>query len=368
MEITSENSPTRNSPRAAAALQRQGEVIMEQAIRKPKTLGSLQVKVDSDSFKPLPADYFADKEEQTEEIGFWKAAMQTLVKNRIAMAALVVILLVVIFAFVGPLFSPYTYDQQIRGDENMAPCMLHPFGTDRLGRDLLVRCMIGARISIIVGLVSAIIVLVIGCIYGAISGLVGGKVDTVMMRIVDVVYSVPEILLIVVIKLVIDEPLTNLIENVGFFQPLQKIGSGLLAIFIVYGCLYWVGMARIVRGQVLQLKEMEYVTAANALGASKGRLIREHLLPNCEGQLIATVMLQIPSAIFTEAFLSFLGIGVNAPMASLGSLTSEALASVTVTPYRLLFPAVLISLIILSFNLFGDGLRDALDPKMSSKR
>ena len=330
--------------------------------------GSMQVKIDKDSFKPLPKNYFADAHEETEEIGFWKSAMQTLVKNKIAMTALFVIAVIAVFAFIGPLFSPYSYDQQIRGDENLAPCLAHPFGTDRLGRDLLVRCMIGARISIIVGLVSAVIVLIIGSVYGAVSGLAGGKVDTVMMRIVDVIYSVPEILLIVVIKLVIDEPLTNLVNNVEFFRPLQTIGSGLLAIFIVYGCLYWVGMARIVRGQVLQLKEMEYVTAANALGASKGRLIRRHLLPNCEGQLIATVMLQIPSAIFTEAFLSFLGIGVNAPMASLGSLTSEALDSITVTPYRLIFPAILISLIILSFNLFGDGLRDALDPKMTSKR
>lgn len=328
---------------------------------------SMQINVDKNLFTPLPKDFFADEKEDTEEIGFWKAAMRTLVKNKIAVGALVIIALIVIFAFVGPTFIKYSYDQQIRGDENLVPCLSHPFGTDRLGRDLLVRCMIGARISLIVGLVSAIIVLVIGSVYGAISGLAGGRVDAVMMRIVDIVYSVPEILLIVVIKLVIDEPLSDLVNNVAIFKPLQSVGSGLLAIFIVYGCLYWVGMARIVRGQVLQLKEMEFVTAAVALGASKGKLIMEHLLPNCEGQLIATMMLQIPSAIFTEAFLSFLGIGVNAPMASLGSLTSEALDSISVTPYRLIFPAILISLIILSFNLFGDGLRDALDPKMSRK-
>ena len=148
------------------------------------------------------------------------------------------------------------------------------------------------------------------------------------------------------------------------FHGLQKIGSGLIAIFIVYGCLYWVGMARIVRGQILQLKTLDFVTAAEALGCGRATMIREHLLPNCIGQLIATVMLQIPSAIFTEAFLSYLGIGVSAPMASLGSLTSEALNGISSYPYRVVFPAVLISLIILSFNLFGDGLRDALDPKM----
>ena len=325
---------------------------------------SMQIKTEPGDFEPLSPDTFKDEARLTEEVGFWKASWRRLKDNKIAMAALVVIFLMILFAVVGPMISPYSYDQQIHGDENMAPCFAHPFGTDRLGRDLLVRCMVGTRISLSVGVVSAVIVMVIGSIYGAISGLIGGKTDIVMMRVVDIIYSIPEILLIVVIKLVIDEPLDNLVANVAFFHPLQKIGSGLLAIFIVYGCLYWVGMARIVRGQVLQLKEMEYVTAANALGAGKGRLIREHLIPNCIGQLIATVMLQIPSAIFTEAFLSFLGIGVSAPMASLGSLTSDALNSISSTPYRLIFPALIISLIILSFNLFGDGLRDALDPKM----
>lgn len=325
---------------------------------------SMQIKVDPEDFEPLEPDYFKNDNVVTEEVGFWKASWRRLKENRIAMVALLGIVIMIIFAVIGPMFSPYTYDQQIHGDESMAPCVKHPFGTDRLGRDLLVRCMIGTRISLSVGVVSALIVLIIGSIYGAVSGLIGGKVDTVMMRIVDVIYSVPEILLIVVIKLVIDEPLDQLVNNVAFFHPLQKIGSGLLAIFIVYGCLYWVGMARIVRGQVLQLKEMEYVTAARALGAGKKRLITEHLIPNCVGQLVATVMLQIPSAIFTEAFLSFLGIGVSAPMASLGSLTSEALGSLNSTPYRMIFPAIIISLIILSFNLFGDGLRDALDPKM----
>ena len=328
---------------------------------------SLQIRTEPGDFDPLPAGHWEKIKAQTEEIGFWKASWRRLKENRIAMTSLVVILLITLFAVIGPFLMPYGYDQQIRGDENLWPTAAHPFGTDRLGRDLLVRCMIGTRISLSVGVVSALIVLVIGSLYGAVSGLLGGKVDIVMMRIVDIIYSVPEILMIVVIKLVIDEPLNQLVSTVAFFKPLQKIGSGLIAIFIVYGCLYWVGMARIVRGQVLQLKEMEFVTAAAALGASKGRLIREHLLPNCVGQLIATVMLQIPSAIFTEAFLSFLGIGVAAPMASLGSLTSDALGGISSAPYRMAFPALIISLIILAFNLFGDGLRDALDPKMKNR-
>lgn len=329
-----------------------------------KTILTMQNKLTPGDFEPLGRDYFENEAIYTKEVGFWKASWGRLKDNKIAMGALGIILILIFFAIIGPILSPYSYDQQIRGDEGMSMSFKHPFGTDRLGRDLLVRCMIGTRISLTVGVVSAFIVLVIGSVYGAISGLAGGKTDTIMMRLVDIVYSVPEILLIVVIKLVIDEPLKNLVANVPFFHPLQKVGSGLLAIFIVYGCLYWVGMARIVRGQVLQLKEMEYVTAAKALGCSRNRLITQHLLPNCIGQLIATVMLQIPSAIFTEAFLSFLGIGVSAPMASLGSLTSDALDSITSYPYRMIFPACIISLIILAFNLFGDGLRDALDPKM----
>ena len=329
-----------------------------------KNILTLQNKISPDDFTPLDETYFQKENMDTEEIGYWKASWIRLKSNKIAMTALVLIVLMMIFAFIGPILSPYSYDQQVRGDEALWPCLAHPVGTDRRGRDILVRCMIGPRMSMIVGLVSAVIVMIVGSIYGAISGLIGGKVDIVMMRVVDIIYSVPEILLIVVIKMVISEPLQNLIDNVPMFHGLQKIGSGLIAIFIVYGCLYWVGMARIVRGQILQLKTLDFVTAAKALGCGKAAMIREHLLPNCIGQLIATVMLQIPSAIFTEAFLSYLGIGVSAPMASLGSLTSEALNGITTYPYRVIFPAVLISLIILSFNLFGEGLRDALDPKM----
>ena len=329
-----------------------------------KTILTLHSRIAPSDFEPLDAGYFQDERLQTQEVGFWKASWRRLKENKIAMVALGIIIAIILFAVIGPYLSPYTYDQQIKGEEGLFPSLKHPFGTDRIGRDIFVRCMIGARISLTVGVVSAFIVLVIGSVYGAISGLIGGKTDTVMMRIVDIVYSVPEILLIVVIKLVIDEPLDNLVNKVAFFHSLQRVGAGLIAIFIVYGCLFWVGMARIVRGQVLQLKEMEYVTAAKALGCSRKRLITQHLLPNCVGQLIATVMLQIPSAIFTEAFLSFLGIGVSAPMASLGSLTADALGSVSSYPYRIIFPACIISLIILAFNLLGDGLRDALDPKM----
>ena len=171
-------------------------------------------------------------------------------------------------------------------------------------------------------------------------------------------------LVIILLRIVLHEPLTKAFDSGHSLGVLQTLGPGILAMFIVYGLLYWVGMARIVRGQVLQLKEMEYVNAAKALGANNKRLIMKHLLPNCIGQLVVTTMLQIPSAIFTEAFLSFLGIGVSKPLASLGSLASDALDGISSYPYRLMFPAAAISIIILAFNLFGDGLRDALDPRL----
>ena len=242
----------------------------------------------------------------------------------------------------------------------------HMVGTDSQGRDLLARTMYGARVSIIIGIVAALIVLVIGSIYGAISGLCGGVVDFVMMRIVELIYSVPEILLVLLLQVVLKDPLQKWFDasNSWFANALSTLGAGIVSIFITFALLYWVTMSRIVRGQVLMLKKQEYVTAATALGASNGRIIRRHLLPNCVGQLVITTCLQIPSAIFLESFLSFLGLGVSAPMASLGSLCSDALGTITIFPYRLLFPGAILTIIVLTLNLVGDGLRDALDPRL----
>ncbi len=242
----------------------------------------------------------------------------------------------------------------------------HMVGTDSQGRDLLARTMYGARVSIIIGIVAALIVLVIGSIYGAISGLCGGAVDFVMMRIVELIYSIPEILLVLLLQVVLKDPLQKWFDssNSWFANALSTLGAGIVSIFITFALLYWVTMSRIVRGQVLMLKKQEYVTAATALGASNGRIIRRHLLPNCVGQLVITTCLQIPSAIFLESFLSFLGLGVSAPMASLGSLCSDALGTITIFPYRLLFPGFILTIIVLTLNLVGDGLRDALDPRL----
>jgi oligopeptide transport system permease protein len=203
----------------------------------------------------------------------------------------------------------------------------------------------------------------IGSTYGAVSAFFGGKTDIVMMRIVDIIYTIPDILMIVLISFGLKAPMELLAKNPSFAW-LNVIGINLISIFLVFALLYWVGMARIVRSQILTLKEMDFVMAARALGASSGRIIRKHLLTNCIGMLIVTTTLQIPLSIFTESFLSFLGLGVAAPMPSLGSLASGALNAISTYPYLLLSPAILIALIILSFNLLGDGLRDAFDPKL----
>ena len=243
----------------------------------------------------------------------------------------------------------------------------HVFGTDMYGRDILVRVMYGARVSMYVGVLEAILVLVIGALYGAISGYCGGKVDAVMQRIVELIYAVPEMLVVLLIATALKPILTDYVNSSGT-SPLKSfvnvLGPNLISMFIAFGLLYWVTMSRIIRGQVLQLKQQEYVTAARALGASGGRIIRRHLLPNCIGQIVVTTCLQIPSAIFLESFLSYLGVGVSAPLPSLGSMATDALSGMYTYTYRLIVPSVILSIMILAFNLFGDGLRDALDPKL----
>ena len=242
----------------------------------------------------------------------------------------------------------------------------HVFGTDMYGRDILVRVMYGARVSMSVGICAAFLVLVIGATYGAISGYCGGKVDAVMQRIVEVIYSVPEMLVVLLIATALKPILTDYV-NTGS-GPLKSfvsvLGPNLISMFIAFGMLYWVTMSRIIRGQVLQLKQQEYVTAARALGASGKRIILRHLIPNCIGQIVVTTCLQIPSAIFLESFLSYLGVGVSAPLPSLGSMATDALSGMYTYTYRLIIPSVILSIMILAFNLFGDGLRDALDPKL----
>ena len=341
----------------------------------------LSLQLNADDFLPATSEEKESLVVMRESVSFWKDGFRRLFKNKIAVCSLIVIILIVIFAYFLPSFWPYRYEQQIRGSENLAPFTYsqieqqridagekifpHVCGTDKLGRDFAVRLMMGTRISLTVGLVCAALVLIVGSLYGAIAGFAGGWVDNIMMRFTDILYTIPDILIIIILAMVIRDPLKTLSEINGF-KWMQTIGPNLIAIFIVFVLLYWVGMARITRSQVLVLKESEYVTAARAMGAKKGRIIRKHLLTNCIGTLIVTTTLQIPSAIFTESYLSFLGLGVAAPMPSLGSLATDAVKGMNTFPHLLLLPAIMISVTILVFNLFGDGLRDAFDPKLKN--
>lgn len=291
----------------------------------------------------------SDSEKNSEEIvrpslTFWQDAWNRLKANKLAMFGLTFVIFITVLAIFGPMLSKYSYSKTDYNVANQGPSAAHWFGTDKFGRDSFVRVLYGARISLTVGYVASVLNLVIGVLYGGIAGYFGGKVDNIMMRIIEVLYAVP-VMIYVILFMVI-------------------IGPGLKSIIIALTVSYWATMARIVRGQIMSLKEQEFVLAAKTLGASSMRIILKHLIPNCLGPIIVTLTLTIPDAIFTESFLSFIGLGVNAPMASWGTLASDSLSSFTLYPSLLLFPSLAISLTILAFNLLGDGLRDALDPKM----
>ena len=295
-------------------------------------------------FSPLKARDAVVAKAIRPHIGFRQDAWLRLKKNRAAMAGLGIIVLISLLAILGPLLSPYSYSDQSLANANQPPSSAHWLGTDNLGRDLATRICYGARISLSIGIVASLINLGIGVLYGGISGYFGGRIDSVMMRVVDILYGIP-LLLYVILLMVVLKP-------------------GLMNVFLALGLVYWLRMARIVRAQVLGLKELEYVLAARVLGASHRRLIFGHLLPNSLGPIIITLTLSIPEAIFTEAFLSFIGLGVSAPMASWGVLASEGVVTLRSYPFQLLSPAIAISLTMLGFNFLGDGLRDALDPRM----
>lgn len=316
---------------------------------------------------------------------FFRDGTKRLLKNKVATISFILIIIITLAAIILPIFWPYSYDKMLgvkpgrpvdASFNNLAPftwgktelkrmeagekLFPHIFGTDSHGRDYFIRVVYGTRISMAVGFFASIIVLIIGLTIGSIAGYFGGKVDLYIMRIVDIIYSLPDMLVIILLSVVLGQVLN--VEN----TILEKIGSNIISMFIVFGLLYWVSMARLIRGQILSLRQQEYVLASQVAGAKGSWIIRKHLLPNCISVIIISTALQIPSAIFTESFLSFLGLGVNAPMPSLGSLASDALNGITSYSYRLVIPAMVVSLIVLSLNLFGDGLRDAFDPKLNA--
>ena len=306
--------------------------------------------------EPVSREEREQRVKMRESTTYLKDAFRRFRKNKIAVICFFMLIIIGIFAFAGPFFSPYSYDEQVRGSERLGPCLEHPFGTDSLGRDMLVRTMVGTRISLTIGVFSSLIVLVIGTTVGAVSGYLGGMADNIIMRFCEVLYTIPDILIIILMQVSLKTAL-----DAAF--PDMAMGTGMISIFIAFALLYWVTMARMVRGQILSLQEREYVLVSKTLGAPAHHIIRRHLLPNAVGTIIVTAMFQIPYAIFTESFLSFIGLGVAAPMASLGSLSSRGLDGLASYPYMLFFPAMMIALIIFCFNQFGDGLRDALDPR-----
>lgn len=345
------------------------------------------MQLDVDAFLPASAEEKAYMVQMRPSTTFFRDGVKRFVKNKIALISLIIIALIVVSCIVIPFFWPYSYDEMLgvklgrpvdSSYNNLAPfeygeteqeriaagekIFPHLFGTDSQGRDYFIRIVYGARISLAVGFFASIIVLIIGMTVGAVSGYCGGKVDLVIMRIVDIIYSLPDMLLIILLASALKQTkLDQIIQG----TVLEKIGANIISLFVVFGVLYWVSMSRLIRGQILSLREQEYVLAAQAAGARGKWIIMKHLMPNCISVVIISTALQIPNAIFTESYLSFLGLGVNAPMPSLGSLASDALNGISSYPYRLIIPAVVISLIVLSLNLLGDGLRDAFDPKLN---
>lgn len=317
----------------------------------------------SNLFRPLSPGTLETMQAERPSLTYWQDVFKRMRKSKVTMVSLCIIAFIFLLAIFGPLFLPYSYSDQIRGEESMGPSLKHIMGTDALGRDMFVRILYGARVSLSVGIFATLVNLTIGVLYGGIAGFKGGKVDTVMMRIIDVLYSIPPMLYVILLSVILKPRMAQLFK-LPVFHLLEAAGTGLVSMYIAIGISYWVTTARIMRGQILSLKEQEYITAARALGAGNARILLRHLIPNCIGPIIVTTMLLIPDAIFTESFLSFIGLGVDAPMASWGSLASDAVGGIRSYFYLLLFPSLAISITILVFNIFGDGLRNALDPRM----
>lgn len=278
-------------------------------------------------------------------IGYWKDAWRRLKSNKVAIVALIILISIIFMVIFGPMISGYSFEQVDTSAINQKPSSAHWFGTDALGRDLFARVWQAGRISIIIGITGALIASVVGCIYGGIAAYFGGIVDDIMMRIVEVLLSIPYLIIVILISVITDS---------------KSLGTMLIALTLTG----WCGIARLVRGQMLQLKSQEFILAANALGVSPFKIVLKHMIPNTIGIIIVAITFDIPGYIFSEAFLSYIGLGIQPPSTSWGALASAAQQNFMFYPYQLFFPALMIALTMLSFTLLGDGLRDALDPKL----
>ena len=302
-----------------------------------------ELMLDDSMFEPLDSSEKNNEFIAVESKTYLQDAWRRFKKNKLALFGLIFLILITLAAIIIPMVSPFTYDGQDLANRNALPNMVHLMGTDKLGRDIMVRVMYGARISLTIGFVAAFLNLIIGVIYGGISGFVGGKVDMIMMRIVDCIYAIPSMLYVILIMMI--------------------FGSNMFSVLLGISISSWVGMARQVRSQIQTLKQQEFSMAAFVIGASKKRILFKHLIINCMGPIIVSATLMVPNAIFTESFLSFIGIGISAPQASWGTLASEARGLVQIYPVQIIWQVAAICLTMLSLNFIGDGFGEALDPK-----
>lgn len=301
-------------------------------------------------FEKVPKESHGADRIKRPTIKYWADVWRRLKQNKLAMVGLIILIVMGVMSLVGTQISGFHYYEQDLTKTNQPPSSEYWFGTDELGRDLFSRVWLGTRYSLIIGIAAALIDFVIGVIYGGIAGMASRKVDAVLMRIAEIIYSIPYMLVVVLISVVFSS---------------AGSGTSMFVLILAMTITGWVPMANLVRGQVLQLKESEYSLAAESLGASNGWILKKHIIPNALGPILVNVTITIPRAIFSEATLSFMGLGLQPPSPSLGTLANDGLAGMAVGLYhQIAIPAIFISLIMFSFNVLGDGLRDALDPRL----
>ena len=304
----------------------------------------IKANMTEEMFQRVGVDEQSSENIVRPSISYWQDAIRRLKKNKVAMISLFFLIFMVLMCIFAPYIYPHPYNEQNIEITNQGPTLEHIFGLDDLGRDIFARIWVGGRVSLTIGIVGALISLVVGTLYGGISGFCGGIVDDIMMRILEILAGIPYMVVVIIVSV--------------------YLGKGMTSLMIALCLTSWTGLARLVRGEIIELKESEYVMAARALGTSPFKIITRHLIPNTLSVIIINTTFAIPSFIFSEAFLSFLGMGIQPPDTSWGAMASLGQQQMTYYPHELIFPALAISVTMLAFNLLGDGLRDAFDPKL----